>query len=267
MKKILIFLVALFPIISHAQLGNLLGELKKLSPSPPASISPATPPLTPTSPSASGPTAPSRTDVSPSRNTESAQVQNPAAPLNLKGFHLKMSKDDVKKIIPTIESYEYPVVVVGGRKVANLQCGELFSKLKRDCSFTYAGKDIVGIIANFWGDELLTLRLIYNAGPDKYQVSRNEFKVGATLKEALVTKFGPTNDRTGGANSYSGRWLFGSQRMSLEGEDDQTYGLFGAITIADSILVDKFIDLRAKKNEEEAKKSESEKKKKTLSDM
>lgn len=257
MKKISVILIALCPLFSYAQLGNLLGELKKLS--PPASTSPATP--APSSAATTTPTTPSRTAVSTSDITASPEPKNAVATLNLKGFNLKMSKDEVRKIIPNIEAND--LHLVDGKKRTDLSCGALFSKSKTSCSFTYAGMDIVGVVASFWGEELTVFQLVYNTGP-RAQVDRNEFKLGAIMKEALVSKFGPPiND----SQSYSGRWVFGYQKMFQELEEDDKAGLYGAVAVSNSPLISKYQSSLERQNQEESKKGEAARKKKTLSDM
>jgi hypothetical protein len=267
MKKFIIIFITLFPILSHAQLENLLTDFKKISQTLQSTVSPVVPPplpaatvATPSSPTIATPTQPSTAVATSAQPTVNAPPLSVVEPLNLKGFNLRMSKEDVKKIIPNIESVDY--FTVDGKMRTTLSCGALFSKSKSNCSFTYAGMELNGIVAAFWGNDLMVFKLIYNTGT-RAQVDYNNFKLGSIMKKALVSKYGQQNNTS---SSYSGRWIFGDEKMFLELEENAS-GLFGSVAVSNSTLVTKYQTLLDKQNEDASKKSDAAAKSKTLSDM
>lgn len=66
---------------------------------------------------------------------------------NLKGFHLNMTKEEVKKLIPAAK-FEL-VEKLDGKDWYGYQCGVIVQQSPSACNFTYAGEPITAISVKF----------------------------------------------------------------------------------------------------------------------
>jgi hypothetical protein len=137
---------------------------------------------------------------------------------NLKGLNLKMTREDVKKVLPNTNYIAEKVV--DGKEVGSYTCG---SEVQRKpgvvpvaCNFTLAGVEIRNMVIQFWGERPVRVTMYFNNYRD--QRYDNEGNL-ARLQDGLDAKYAEQANgepRLGSRNAGDGVWTAKNERIAFD---------------------------------------------------
>lgn len=186
-----------------------------------------------------------------------------ASVFNLKGFHLNMTKDDVKKII---QNPKYKLIeTIGAKELGGFDCGVALHQPPSGCKFTYAGEEITGITVSFWGDRAYEIQFYF--GP--YRRSDHTSSSGnfeRRMRAALDTKYLKESNTTGPNGNMGSVWQSDSEIVKFEYVED-TNLFSNSLILRDTKYRDDFETayISNQKNKQNIEKQNNTKK--LLSDM
>jgi hypothetical protein len=134
----------------------------------------------------------------------------------LKGFHLNMTKEEVKKLIPAAK-FEL-VEKLDGKDWYGYQCGVIVQQSPAACNFTYAGEPITAISVKFWGERAYEVQFYYGAfRPQDHGVAA--VHLDRQMRASLDLKY-PKESNGAGPGSV---WTSGSEYMTTEIVTDRNF--------------------------------------------
>lgn len=210
----------------------------------------------------------SRAEVTAENASKSSPHNKSAAPrsesiFNLKGFHLNMTRDDVKRLISNAKFDK--VTIYDGKELSGYQCGVVAQQHSNSCGFSYAGEEITGITVSFWGDFAFEIQLYFGEfRPNKH--SSATVYLDRKMRAALDSKYNKESNTTGPNGNLGSLWRSGSELMRFEYVKDKNF-YSNSLSLVDIKYRNEFL---AAKDQYEALKKQSEKQKndkKVLSDM
>lgn len=182
---------------------------------------------------------------------------------NLKGFHLNMSRNDVKKLMPNAK-FE-AVNTIDGKEFSGYQCGVIVRPSPTACNFTYAGEEITAISVVFWGEKPTEIQLYfgeYRPGAHKPNVINLERE----MRAALDTKYPKESNSTGPGGNIGSRWKSGNEYILTEFVRDKNF-YSNSISLADLKYRAQMQSKLHEYNEQKKKIDKSKNDNKKLSDM
>lgn len=182
---------------------------------------------------------------------------------NLKGFHLNMSRNDVKKLIPNAK-FE-AVNTIDGKEFSGYQCGVIVRQSPSACNFTYAGEEITAISVVFWGEKPTEIQLYfgeYRPGAHKPNVINLERE----MRTALDTKYPKESNSAGPGGRIGSRWKSGNEYILTEFVRDKNF-YSNSISLADLKYRAQMQSKLHEYNEQKNKIDKSKNDNKKLSDM
>lgn len=272
MKKVALSVLLCASMGAHAQLGNLLEDLKKAAEAmqstegkpnstkgtPGATSSPkqADSPVVQKPPAANS--APADSSPAPAQ-AEALPKQIAAAPkFNLKGFNIGMKPSEALFLVPALQIQSQSVIA--GKSAVMYTCGQMYLKNKSTCSFTFGGIEQKGVEAMFWGDQLVMAKFVHSAGTDG-ATELEHMRIARTIRPPLEERYGKS------ANS-SGEWTTSSELMVLEmHRNDQLRMWFGQLALVNKPLYAQYDEAFQMAVHEHQLKQRQEKLKKLSSDM
>lgn len=196
---------------------------------------------------------------------EKSVLQAPSQPFNLKGFHLKMSKEDVKKIIPnaTLQTLD----AIGGKDWYGFQCGVIVQQPPSSCNFTFAGEEITAINVAFWDNRAYEIQFYFGPyRPREHKASTVDLNF--KMRMAFDTKYPKeSNGKIDGTPGGSGtKWESGSESLKVEYVEDKNF-LSNSISLLNPSYRAQQLSAEAKYLESKQKNDQIKSNKKLLSDM
>ena len=151
-----------------------------------------------------------------SARDESSVTSADLGKFNLKGLHLKMSKLEAVSIIPKLRETKYPPR--GGKESVRYSCGKNFTADQNStCNFTFGGVEILGVAIDYWGNDILNIKLFFN---DYRQSDKGNF--GAAMKniqDGLDVKY--KEYANGRKNPGDGVWKNWSEGLAFARNTNQ----------------------------------------------
>ena len=182
---------------------------------------------------------------------------------NLKGFHLNMSRGDVKKLIPNAKFEK--VDTYDGKEFSGYQCGVVAQQTPNSCAFTYAGEEITGISVRFWGDYPFEIQFYFGEYRNgKHGVA--SVYLDRKMRAALDTKYVKQSNTTGPNGNLGSIWESGSEFMKFEYVRDKGF-YSNSLSLNDNSYFKQFDEAQRKHNSLQNKIDKQNKDKKVLSDM
>ena len=202
-------------------------------------------------------------------NKQVGAVSKTLSIFNLKGFHLNMTREDAKKLMP---SSKFEIVSnIDGKELSGFSCGVVAQQLPNICNFTYAGEEITGITVSFWGDRAYEIQLYFGAYRPKDHNS-SSVNLDFKMRAALDTKYsresnGKNSDSNFATKGGSGTiWESGSERLKIEFVEDKNF-YSNSLSLSDSSYRTQVLGAVAKSQETKRNDDKLKNNKKLLSDM
>lgn len=116
---------------------------------------------------------------------ESTPSEDVMGKFSLKGLNLKMKKQEVLSILPKAKAVKTDNFE--GKDVESYLCGKHVADAKSVCNFTFGGVEILDVVVDFWGDDVVQIKLYFN---DYRQPEKNNFtELRKNIQDGLDVKY------------------------------------------------------------------------------